>query len=129
MHIRILAAAFALAAASAVDAQQPATQKSVQNGVTVEVTAPDFTTPAWSFKVVLDTHSQELSDDLVATAVLVDPAGREIRPTAWEGAGPGSHHREGVLKFPALKPAPEAVELRIRRAGEAAPRVFKFELR
>lgn len=129
MRIRLFAAVLALAAAAAADAQQPAAQKSVQNGVTVEVTGPDFTTPAWSFKVVLDTHSQELSDDLVATAVLVDPAGREIRPTAWEGAGPGSHHREGVLKFPALTPAPEAVELRIRRAGEAAPRVFKFDVR
>lgn len=79
--------------------------------------------------MVLDTHSQDLSDDLVATAVLVDPAGRETRPTAWEGAGPGSHHREGVLKFPALKPAPEAVELRIHRTVEPASRVFKFDVR
>lgn len=129
MHIRILAAAFALVAASAVDAQQPATQKSVQNGVTVEIMAPDFTAAAWSFKVVLDTHSQELSDDLVAAAVLVDPGGREMKPTAWEGAGPGSHHREGMLKFPALKPAPATVELRIRRAEETATRVFKFDLK
>ena len=129
MRFRILAAALAIAAASVVDAQQPAPQKSVQNGVTVQVTAPGFSAGEWAFKVVLDTHSQELSDDLVATAVLVDPEGRETKPLAWEGAGPSGHHREGVLKFPALQPTPAAVELQIRRAGEAAPRVFKFDVK
>ena len=129
MGFRILAAAIAIAAASVVGAQQPAPQKSVQNGVTLEVTAPDFSAGVWPFKVVLDTHSRDLSDDLVATAVLVDPEGRETKPLAWEGAGPGGHHREGILKFPALLPAPAAVELQIRRAGEGAPRIFKFSVK
>lgn len=47
------------------------------------------------FDVVLDTHGASLDDDLVA---LVQAGGRWAR-TAGTGAVPGSHHREGVLKF------------------------------
>jgi hypothetical protein len=70
-----------------------------------------------------------LSDDLMQTAVLLDDAGRKRSPVAWEGAGPGGHHREGVLKFRPLAPAPAAVELQIQRAGEAKPRSFRWRLR
>ena len=118
-----------LAAAAA--AAQIAPQKSSQGGVTVVVTPAEVGAGAkeWTFKVVLDTHSQELSDDLVRTVVLIDGAGREARPLGWEGAGPGGHHREGVLRFAAIQPRPEAIELRISRAGEADPRRFRWQLK
>ena len=118
-----------LLAASA--AAQLAPQKSSQGGVTVAVTPTELDARAkvWAFKVVLDTHSQELSDDLVGTAVLVDGRGREGKPLAWEGAGPGGHHREGVLKFGAFDPFPESLELRIARPGEARPRTFRWRLK
>jgi hypothetical protein len=118
-----------LIAASA--AAQLATQKSTQNGVTVAATPAHVVADAgvWIFNIVLDTHSQYLSDDLASTAVLVDNRGREAKPLAWEGAGPGGHHRAGVLKFPALEPFPRTVELRIKRAGEAHPRTFLWQLR
>ena len=110
---------------------QQATQKSALGGVTVAVTPVAFA-PAqkvWSFRVVYDTHTQELSDDVVAGAVLADDKGRAVKPLAWEGPGPGGHHRSGVLKFPALEPFPQSIELRLARPGEAAPRVFRFPLK
>ncbi len=118
-----------LAATSA--AAQLAPQQSSQGGVTVAVTPAELAAGAkvWSFRVVLDTHSQDLPDDLAKSAVLLDGQGREGKPIAWEGAAPGGHHREGVLKFTAFEPMPEAVELRIARPGEAAARTFRWRLR
>jgi len=112
-------------------AAQLAPQKSSQGGVTVVVTRAEVAAGAnvWSFRILLDTHSQDLSDDLTQSAVLVDGKGRESKPIAWEGAPPGGHHRAGVLKFPAFEPLPEAVELRIARPGEAAARTFRWQLR
>jgi hypothetical protein len=107
--------------------QPPATQSSADRGVTVKVT-PKAVGPAseLEFAVVLDTHSAELGDDLVKSAVLLVD-GKELRAVSWTGAGPGGHHREGVLKFPALPQAPQAIELRIQRSGESAARVFRWD--
>ena len=100
-------------------------------GVTVRVTptqvAPGAAT--WEFEVMLDTHSQDLSDNLVRNSVLVESNGAKHAPLAWDGAGPGGHHRKGVLRFKALQPAPEAIELQIRRPGESAPRSFRWTLK
>ena len=105
------------------------TQKNSQSGVTVDVTPVDLSAGAktWDFKVVLDTHSQDLNDDLTKTAVLRDPSNAYL-PVAWEGAGPGAHHREGVLRFAPIVPRPASVELRIQRVGETMPRVFRWPL-
>jgi len=110
-------------------AQLPA-QKSNANGVTVTVTPGALRADAgsWDFAVVLDTHSQDLSDDLAKTAVLVDDRGKEFRPIGWEGAAPGGHHRKGILKFNPIAPRPGALELRINRTGEGTPRVFRWNL-
>lgn len=104
----------------------PATQSTVEGGVTVKVTPGKLVGPEWEFAVVLDTHSQDLKDDLLNAAVLVVD-GREIRPAQWQGPPAGGHHREGTLRFPSAGDAPGAVELRIQRVGEAAPRVFRWQ--
>jgi hypothetical protein len=111
-------------------AAQLAMQKSTANGVTVAVTPGKFAAGAKTldFAVVLETHSQELSDDLVKSAVLVDDRGNEVKPLAWDGAAPGGHHRSGVLRFPAMEPRPQALELRISRPGEAKARTFRWKL-
>lgn len=108
-------------------AQPSTTQSSAERGVTVKVT-PQVVAPTgeWEFAIVLDTHSAELSDDLVKSAVLLVD-GNELRPVSWTGAEPGGHHREGMLKFPAPPQAPQAVELRIQRTGETAARVFRWD--
>lgn len=120
---------------SPVAAQDAATplpaRVSSEQGVTVTVKPGSFARDAktWSFEIVLDTHSQDLSDDLVKAAVLVDGEGRQYTPTGWDGAAPGGHHREGVLRFDPVSPPPQAIELQIRRPGEASPRVFRWQLK
>jgi hypothetical protein len=65
----------------------------------------------------------------VRTAYIVNRAGKKnVRPTGWKGDASGGHHRMGVLSFKALTPPPTALELRIQRVGEKAPRVFRWDL-
>lgn len=120
----------ALVAAPAAQAQaRGATQTSSQGGVNVKVTPkpPVRGATTWDFAVVLDTHSQELADDLTQTATLVTDDGRQLKPSGWTGAGPGGHHREGVLSFPAPDPVPGGFELRLSRPGESAVRVLRWK--
>lgn len=128
--MRLVLFAFAAALVALNASAQLATQRNSGNGVTIAVTPGNLSANAevWDFAVVLDTHSQDLSDDLVESAVLLDGKGRERRPLAWEGAGPGGHHRKGILKFGALVPRPQAVELRISRQGEPRPRAFRWPM-
>jgi hypothetical protein len=109
---------------------QVETQKDSANGVTIAVTPGDLSREAkiWDFAIVLDSHSQDLSDDLMQSAVLVDGQGKEFKPVGWDGAAPGGHHRAGVVKFNTIAPRPQAVELRITRPGEAKPRSFRWDL-
>jgi len=108
-----------------------ASQDSESGGVTIVVKPVDFSADAaiWSFQVSLSTHSQDLSDDLVRTAYIVNRASKKNEPpTGWVGDAPGGPNRKGILRFKALAPLPKAVELRIQRAGEKAPRVFRWDL-
>jgi len=127
----MLASLFAVSAAFPAASAELATQKSSERGVTVAVTPQDLSSNAktWEFKIVLDTHSGDLSDDLLKTAVLLDGTGTRHVPVAWDGAAPGGHHREGVLRFKAVSPQPQAIELRIARPGEPGPRLFRWQLR
>ena len=112
-------------------AAELASQSSEDGGVTIAVKPVDVSAKAatWSFQVSLSTHSQDLNDDLVRTAFIVDRVGnRNALPTGWKGDAPGGHHRKGVLSFKALAPLPAAIELRIQRAGEKAPRVYRWDL-
>ena len=112
-------------------AAELAAQRSSAGGVTVAVTPQNLAASArsWDFKVVLDTHSGELNDDLVKTAALIGDKGTRYAPVKWEGAGPGGHHREGTLRFNAIAPRPGSVELQIQRPGESKPRLFRWPLK
>ncbi len=70
----------------------------------------------WKFDVVLNTHSVELDWDMVKVSTLVDDRGNTYSPQKWEGALSG-HHREGVLIFKPIVPAPKSVELTIAGGG------------
>lgn len=106
------------------------TQKSSDRDVTVSVTPHNLSSDAktWDFKIVLDTHSQDLSDDLMKSAVLLDGTGARHAPVGWNGAGPGGHHREGVLRFKPVSPRPEAIEIQIMRDDDTKPRSFRWQL-
>lgn len=108
----------------------PTTQSTSDRGVTVKVTpkAIGASGGRWEFSVVLDTHSADLSDDLVQSASLVTDDGRTLKPADWTGAAPGGHHREGVLAFDVPAPRPTSIELRIIRPGESGPRTFRWQL-
>lgn len=122
---------FAVAFARPVFAADTEAQKSAQGGVTVVVTPQSLSRDAasWNFTVVFDTHSQDLNDDLTKAAVLLDGAGGRYAPIGWEGPGPGGHHREGVLRFKAISPRPQSIELQIMRAGESGTRSFRWQLK
>lgn len=101
---------------------------STEGGVTVKVTPTTVGKPgqAWEFKLVFDTHSSELTDDVVKGATLTLADGRKLKPVRWTGPGPGGHHREGLLSFDVGDAPAGAVELSIARPGEAAPRIFRW---
>jgi hypothetical protein len=96
------------------------TQTQETGGVTVKATPQNLGEPGseWAFQVVMDTHSGDLSQDLVQVSTMIAD-GKEYAPLSWEGAPPGGHHREGVLKFPAAAPRSRSVELVIREDGAA----------
>ena len=106
-----------------------AAQLSSAQGVTIKVTPKPVGLPGsrWEFAVVLDTHSEDLSDDLSQNATLTTDDGRSFKPAGWLGAPPGGHHREGVLAFDVPPPQPGAIELRIDRPSESAPRTFRWQ--
>ena len=117
---------YALGAAAA----ELAPQGSQAGGVSVSVKPTDVSAAAtaWQFQVTLTTHSGDLGDDLARTATLADASGKPQPALGWDGDPPGGHHRKGVLRFKALSPRPDTLELRIPRAGEAAPRKFSWKL-
>lgn len=125
----LLVAALAIAWAQTGPATLPA-QTSSARGVTIQVTPKPARSGhgRWEFAVVLDTHSAELNDDLMQSAVLATDDGRTFRPVGWRGAAPGGHHRKGALAFDIPAPPPAALELRIVRPGESAPRTFRWKL-
>lgn len=117
------------AALEKTQAAEAAAQTNNQDGVKITVEPRGFPRGAksWDFAITLETHTQPLEDDLVkATTLLAD--GKACRPLSWDGAPPGGHHRKGVLRFEAVTPLPQAVELQVRRAGEASPRIFRWQL-
>jgi hypothetical protein len=101
------------------------TQTSSQAGVTLVVTPRNLSSAGWEFEIALNTHSQDLKDDLLRSAVLISD-GRKMIPVAWQGDPPGGHHRKGVLRFDPPAGIPARVELRIQRPGEPDPRVFRW---
>jgi hypothetical protein len=124
----VLLAAVSLWCCLAIAEGLPA-QSNNQSAVTIKVTPKNLQAAVWEFDVVFDTHSQELKDDLLKTAVLIAADGTQVSPVNWQGDPPAGHHRKGVLRFNALKPAPAKIALRISRPGETKPRNFEWELK
>ena len=131
LKVFLVACVLAVPAVLPAAAAELGTQKNNDRGVTVEATPQNSSDDgkSWNFKIVFDTHSQDLSDDLVKSSLLLDGAGGRHSPTAWDGAPPGGHHREGVLGFKPISPRPQSIELQITRAGEDAPSSFRWQLK
>lgn len=111
------------------DAEAYKSITSRKNGVTVDVKPLQFAPgkPA-KFEVRMNTHSVNLSQDMVASSKLKDDQGREYRPVTWQGPPPGGHHRRGVLEFPTLEGSPKSVTLVIRNIGAVPERTFEWKV-
>ena len=90
------------------------TQSSTDRSVTLKVTPKSIglQETRWEFSVVLDTHSADISDDLVQSATLTTGDGRTLKPSNWVETVPGSHHGPDALAqlvalTPAWRPCPE----------------------
>lgn len=117
-----------ISAGSASAAQGLAPLSAGGSGVTIKATPRALGDGSWEFEIAFDTHSQELKDDLMKSASLI-AGGNAHAPAGWKGDPPGGHHRKGVLKFNAIDPRPQVIELRIARPGEPKPRSFRWQLK
>ncbi len=126
---RFLAVSLAAAAFSvgALASESLPAQSSSVSGVTLKVTPRGLKSNTWEFDLTFDTHSQDLKDDLLRSAVLV-AGGAQAAPLAWEGDPPGGHHRKGMLRFAAPTPRPAVIELHVSRPGESKPRIYRWRL-
>ena len=106
------------------------TQSNSENAVEVEVTPLNLPQGGDSvdFEVAFNTHSVDLDFDPTAISVIRDDAGREYPALAWEGAGPGGHHRSGVLRFKVPDYPTDFVEVVIHDVAGVPERVFLWKL-
>ena len=83
-------------------------QTSNEAGISFEVKLLDLKELV-KFEITIDTHADSLDFDLIKISLLEDDEGNKYLPLEWQGAGPGGHHREGILSFPKLKNKPKSI--------------------
>jgi len=107
-----------------------AAQSNNEKAVEVDITPLNLDTgeTTLEFEVAFNTHSVDLSFDPAAISILRDGTGREYPAVAWEGSGPGGHHRSGVLHFQMPEAASDSVELVIQGVAGVPERVFHWDL-
>lgn len=94
-----------------------ATRADEAGEVTVEATLRRLDDTGAVAGVVFDTHAVELDLDVAAGATLT-VGGVAWPAEAWDGDGPGGHHREGELRFTPAGPAGGDAVLRIAGLSE-----------
>ena len=102
-----------------------ATRTAEAGAVSVKMTPVRIDASGAEIKVLLDTHSVDLGLDVAAGSRLA-VGGKDWGAATWSGAGPGGHHREGVLRFRASGPAAGRAELSI--AGLPEPVTAAWDL-
>ena len=80
------------------------------------------------FEIILETHSVELSEDLIKSAVLT-ANNKNYEPIAWDGDPPGGHHRSGILKFKSIFPQQKSMTIKIYRVGGIEERNFTWQFK
>lgn len=107
-----------------------APQISIERGIKVTAALQNIPSVAktWDIRVTLETHTQDLKDDLSKSAVLIAD-GKQYLPVGWKGSPPEGHHRKGLLRFNAITPKPASVELQMRLIGDPTPRSFRWQLK
>lgn len=105
-------------------------QTNSEGSVEVEVAPIEISnsSDSWQFRIVLNTHSVELNQDLTKVVTLYDDKGKEYKPSSWEGTPPGGHHREGILTFRSLIPRPSSITLVVKDIDGIPERKFSWNL-
>lgn len=80
------------------------------------------------FELEFETHSVDLSFDIVEQSYLVDNNGKRIEGAVWDGSPPGGHHRSGTLSFNNSLTQTNYVELIIKNIAGISERKFRWEL-
>jgi hypothetical protein len=80
------------------------------------------------FDIAMNTHSVDLSNDMMKAVVLRDDAGKEYAPTAWDGPAAGGHHRSGKIEFAALTTSTRSIMLIVKNIAGVPERAFKWDL-
>ena len=104
-----------------------------QGAVTVAIAPLNLSSPGETldFQVTLDTHSVDLSMDLVGLSTLTTDTGLAVEALEWD-APRGGHHVGGVLSFPAevggqpLLEGAATLTLTIREVG-TPERIFAWD--
>ena len=102
-----------------------ATRTQEAGEVTVEATLRRVDATGATAALVFDTHAVDLDLDVAGGTVLT-VGGRTWPTDAWEGDGPGGHHRAGELRFTAGGP-PEG-EAVLTVDGLSEPVTFRWQL-
>jgi hypothetical protein len=80
------------------------------------------------FEIRLNTHSVNLSYDMVEISSLQDGEGKIYKAVEWKGSPLGGHHRRGILEFPNLEGTPQSVKLVIRGVAGVPERSFEWKI-
>lgn len=104
--------------------------QTVEGGsVSVAVTPIDLNTGAPAhFEIAMNTHSVDLSADMLKSVLLRDDAGKEYAPIKWDGPDGGGHHRSGRIEFPALPGNVRSVTLIVKNIAGVPERDFKWDV-
>lgn len=97
----------------------------------VQVTVGPFNisakSPVWNFGISTNTHTVDITEDLMSVVELLDDKGSVYKPIGYQG-DTSDHHRTGILDFKAISPFPASLELRIDKIGGIPTRTFKWTL-
>jgi len=128
-HFASLVIMLFLVTLAAANALAYKTKSNKENRVRVDVRPVQLSPgkPA-KFEIRMNTHSGDLSQDLIAVCTLTDSSGREYRPINWDGSPPVGHHRSGVLEFSELGEEAKSITLVIREVANVPERVFNWSI-
>ena len=129
----LLASALAFAGCSGSDnpsgaddgGRQFTTKSETVGSVDVSATPTSISADGANFAVTLDTHSGDLSLDLIRASSL-SVAGNDWPVAKVSGDGPGGHHREVTIRFAAR--GPRTGEMRLTIIGFDRPASFTWKL-
>ena len=121
--------AIAIVTGGAVNAHAYKRQSNKEKSVRVDVLPVELTKgKPVKFDIKMNSHSVNLTSDIVTGSVLKDDTGIVYKALNWDGMPAGGHHRSGTLEFPVLEGNPKSITLIIQGVSDIPERVYKWTL-